>query len=68
MVDFAGNDVVRDDVVEAGIPVEPLVGVEGDAARPAIPLRDLGRARHVAVVDDDVVIGGEIVATDGADA
>src|SRR5207248_5583879 len=40
LVDFAGNDVVRDDVVEAGIPVEPLVGVEGDAARPAIPLRD----------------------------
>src|SRR5437899_7149278 len=41
----------RDDVVEAGIPVEPLVGVEGDAARPAIPLRDERHLLQLQPVD-----------------
>ena len=68
LVDFACDEVVRDDVVKAGMAVEPLIGVEGDAAGPAIPLRDFGGGRHVAVVNDDVVVGGEVVAIDGPDA
>jgi len=38
LVDFAGDDVVGDDVVEAGVVIEPLVGVVGDSAGPAVPL------------------------------
>jgi len=36
-VEFTDDDIVGDDVVEAGVVVEPLVGVEGDAAGPAVP-------------------------------
>jgi len=67
-VEFAGDDVVGDDVVEAGVGIEPLVGVVGDAAGPAVPLGVGSGGRHVAVVVDEVVVGGEVVAVAGADA
>ncbi len=68
LVDFSGDDVIGDDVVEAGVVVEPLRGVERDGARPAIP-RGVGSAGgDVAVVVDKVVIGGEVVAADRSDA
>jgi len=68
LVDFAGDDVVGDDVVEAGVVIEPLSGVEGDGAGPAIPAGVGGRGGDVAVVVDEVVIGGEVIAVDGGDA
>lgn len=43
----AGDDVVGDDVVEAGLIVEPLRAAVGDGAGPAI---------QVAVVIDEVVV------------
>jgi len=55
---FAGDDVVGDDVVETGIGIEPLGTVVGDGAGPAV---------EIAVVVDEVVVAGEIVAPDGAD-
>jgi len=67
LVDFAGDDVVGDDVVEAGVVIEPLVGVVGDSAGPAVPLGVGGTGRDEAVVVDEVVIGGEVVAVDGSD-
>jgi hypothetical protein len=68
LVDFSGDDVVGDDVVEAGIVVEPLIGVEGDGAGPTVPGGVGGGRGDVAVVGDEVVIGGEIVTVDGGDA
>ena len=69
LVDFAGDDVVGDDVVEAGVIVEPLVAVVGDGAGPAVPAGGYGGGgRDVAVVVDEVVVRGEVVAADGADA
>ncbi len=67
-VEFTGDDIVGDNVVEAGVVVEPLVGVEGDAAGPAVPLRDGGGRGQVAVVVDEVVIGGEVIAVARGDA
>jgi hypothetical protein len=67
LVDFAGDDVVRDDVVEAGVVIEPLVGVVGDGAGPAIPAGVGGAGGDVAVVVDEVVVGGEVIAVDGGD-
>src|SRR2546429_7870431 len=40
----------------------------GDAAGPAVPLGVGSGGRHVAVVVDEVVVGGEVVAVAGADA
>ena len=68
LVDFAGDDVVGDDVVEAGVVVKPLSGVEGDGAGPAIPAGVGGGGGDVAVVIDEVVVGGEVIAVDGGDA
>ena len=68
LVHFIGHDVVGDDVVKPRISVEPLVGVEGDATRPAVPLRHFRRRRHAAVVVNDVVVGGQVIAFDRADA
>src|SRR5437899_7799307 len=67
LVDFAGDDVVGDDVVEAGVVIEPLVGVVGDSAGPAVPLGVGGTGRDEAGVVGEVVIGGEVVAVDGSD-
>src|ERR1700757_4297433 len=68
LVDFAGDDVVGDEVVEAGVGIEPLVGVEGDGAGPAVVGGEGGGGRDVAVVGDEVVVGGEVIAVDGSDA
>jgi len=67
-VEFTDDDIVGDDVVEAGVVVEPLVGVERDAAGPAVPLRDGGGRGEIAVVEDEVVIGGEVIAVASGDA
>ena len=68
LVDFTGDDVVGDEVVEAGVVIEPLVGVVGDGAGPAIPLGVGGTGGDIAVVVDEVVVGGEVIAVDGSDA
>src|SRR5205814_523162 len=50
VVEFPGDDVVGDDVVEAGVVVEPEAGVERDAAGPAPPGYVLRADGDVAVV------------------
>jgi hypothetical protein len=45
LVNFAGDDVVGDEVVEAGVGIEPLIGVEGDGAGPAVVGGDGGGGR-----------------------
>src|SRR2546430_9272640 len=65
---FPSDDVVGDYVVKPGIGVEPLRTIEGDPARPAIIAGYRRSQRHVSVVMNDVVIGGEGVAGDGGDA
>src|SRR5262249_59589168 len=67
-VKLADDDVIGDDVVEPGVVVEPLVGVVGDAAGPAIPLGSRGGRGHVTVVVDKVVVGGEVIAVADGDA
>src|ERR1700676_832747 len=64
---FTHDDVVGDDVVESAVSVEPLVAIEGDPARPAIPLRHARSHRHVPVMVDDVVISRKVITLPGAD-
>src|SRR2546429_9031479 len=64
---FPSDDVVGDYVVKPGIGVEPLRTIEGDPARPAIIAGYRRSQRHVSVVMNDVVIGGEGIAVDGGD-
>ncbi len=68
VVELADDGVVGDDVVEAGVGIEPLAGVERDAAGPAPPGDVGGVGGDVAVVADEVVIGGDVIAMDGGDA
>src|SRR5256885_4632068 len=65
---FPSDDVVGDYVVKPGIGVEPPRTIEGDPAGPAIIAGYRRSQRHVSVVMNDVVIGGEVVAVDGGDA
>src|SRR5207247_8807000 len=64
---FSCNEVVGNDVVESGIGVEPSGAVEGDPAGPAVIAGYCGSRRHVSVVMDGVVIGGEVIAIDGGE-
>src|SRR5947209_5190832 len=60
--EFVGNDVM-----EPRIGVEPSGAVERNPAGPAVIARYRRIRRHVSVVMDDVVIGGQIVAANGGD-
>src|SRR5437899_10945986 len=65
---FSSDDVVGDYVVKPGIGVEPPRTIEGDPAGPAIIAGYRRSQRHVSVVMNAIVIGGEVVAVDGGDA
>ena len=65
---FPSDEIVGNDVVEPRIGVEPSGAVEGNSAGPAIIVGYRRSQRHVSVVMNDVVIGGEVVAVDGGDA
>ena len=65
---FSSDDVVGDYVVKPGIGVEPPRTIERDPAGPAIIAGYRRSQRHVSVVMNDIVIGGEVVAVDGGDA
>jgi len=57
-VEFPGDDVVGDYVVEAAVVIEPLIVVVRNGAGPTV---------EIAVVVDEVVVAGEVIAVDGAD-
>jgi len=50
-VEFSGDDVVGDYVVEAGVVIEPLIVVVRNGAGPTV---------EIAVVVDEVVVAGEV--------
>ena len=54
--------------MKAGVAVKPLIAVEGNPTGPTILVRYGRNRRHVSVVIDEVVVGGEVIALDGSDA
>src|SRR2546430_8134632 len=61
LVHFPDDDVVGDYQMQSIIGVRALIYIEGDPAGPAVILGHIriGAGRDVAVVGDDIVIGGD---------
>src|SRR5260370_20445285 len=61
LVHFPDNDVVGDYQMQSIIRVRALIYVVGNPAGPTVILGDIriGTGRNVAVVGDDIVIGGD---------
>src|SRR5437879_243539 len=69
LVHFVRDDIIGNDVVETRVGVIPLIAVERDSAGPTIISTIAARGgRDVAVVIDYVVVGGQVVALDRANA
>src|SRR5260370_31816501 len=64
LVHFPDNDVVGDYQMQSIIRVRALIYVVGNPAGPTVILGDIriGTGRNVAVVGDDIVIGGDVIA------
>ncbi len=64
LVHFPDNDVVGDNQMQSIIRAGALVYIERNPAGPAVILGDIriGAGRDVAVVGDDIVIGGDVIA------
>src|ERR1700720_3288855 len=69
LVYFTGHDIIGNDVMKSRVGVIPLIAVERDSAGPTVIFSIAACiGRDVAVVVDDVVIGGQVVAFDCSDA